>query len=186
MKNLLSILLLVILLGSIAFSQDFGKQGVIEIGGMAGFSSATLVVNGETGDAITTIMLEPTVGYFVIDGLEVGLNPLSFQSMKVPDEDAISTIGFWAFGAYHFMTMGKTYPYIQALLGYTTMSAGGESAGGLAYGIAAGVKFEIAGGLLLNAGAEYRFFTYDFEETDSRDGSNVLSIGIGLSGFLLP
>jgi len=186
MKNLLSILLLVILFGSIAFSQDFGKQGVIEIGGMAGFSSATPVVNGETGDAITTIMLEPTVGYFVIDGLEVGLNPLSFQSMKVPDEDAISTIGFWAFGAYHFMTMGKTYPYIEALLGYTSMSSGDNSYGGLAYGVGAGAKFEIAGGLLLNAAVDYRFYTYDSDLTGGRDGANILSIGVGLSGFLLP
>ncbi len=185
MKNLLSILLLVILFGSIAFSQDFGKQGVIELGGMAGFSSTTLVVEGETGDAITAIMLEPVVGYFVSDGLEVGLNPLSFVSLKAPDEDAISTIGLWAFGAYHFMTMGKTYPYIEGLIGYTSMSAG-ETAGGMAYGLAAGAKFEIAGGLLLNAGAEYRFYTYTPDGADKRWGQNVLSIGVGLSGFLLP
>ena len=186
MKNLLSILLLVILFGSIAFSQDFGKQGVIEIGGTAGFASETYVTDGETGDAYTIFTLQPTVGYFVIDGLEVGLNPLSFSSENYPSwDDPINTIGLWAFGAYHFMTMGKTYPYIQALLGYTSRSSG-ETYGGLAYGLAAGAKFEIAGGLLLNAGVDYRFYTYDRDDTGGRDGSNVLLIGVGLSGFLLP
>jgi hypothetical protein len=186
MRNLLSVVLLVILFSSLAFSQHFAEQGVIEFGGTAGFMSATPVVNGETGDATSTFMLEPTLGYFVIDGLEVGLNPLSIQSISPPEGDALSTIGVWAFGAYHFTTMGKTYPYIEALLGYTTMSAGGESAGGLAYGVGAGAKFEIAGGLLLNAGLDYRFYTYDYDETDSRDGVNALSIGVGLSGFFLP
>ncbi len=186
MKNLLSVLLLVILLGSIAFSQDFGKQGVIEFGGTAGFMSATPVYDGETGDATSYFMLEPSIGYFVIDGLEVGLNPLSIVSESPSEGDALTTIGAWAFGAYHFMTMGKTYPYIEALLGYTSMSSGDNSYGGLAYGVGAGAKFEIAGGLLLNAAVDYRFYTYDSDLTGGRDGANILLIGVGLSGFLLP
>lgn len=186
MKKMLSILILVVLFGSLAFSQDFGKTGVLEFGGTAGFMSMTPVMDGETGDATSYIMLEPSIGYFVMDGLEVGLNPLSIESISPSGGDAITNIGAWAFGAYHFMTMGKTYPYIEALLGYTTMSAGGESAGGLAYGIGAGAKFEITGGLLLNAALDYRFHTYDIDETDGRDGENILSIGVGLSGFLMP
>jgi len=185
MKKLLSVLVLVVLFGSLAFCQNFAKKGVLEFGGSAGFMSATPVVNGETGDATSTIMFEPTLGYFFMDGLEVGFNPLSIESISPPEGDAMTMVGIWAFGAYHFTTMGKTYPYIEALLGYTTMSAG-ESAGGLAYGIGAGAKFEIAGNLLLNAGLDYRFYTYDNDDTDSRDGFNALSIMIGLSGFLTP
>jgi opacity protein-like surface antigen len=186
MKKLLSILVLTLLFGSLAFSQDFGKQGVLEFGGTAGFMSLTPVVNGETGDATSTIMFEPTVGYFIIDGLEVGLNPLSISSTSPPEGDALTTIGIWAFGGYHFNTMSKIHPYIEGLIGYTSMSAGGESHGGFAFGAGAGVKFELAGGLLLNAGLDYRFYTYDFDQTDKRDGVNALSVAVGLSGFLLP
>ncbi|MDI6778963.1 MAG: hypothetical protein QME25_02025 [Bacteroidota bacterium] len=185
MKSLLSVFFVLILTSTLALSQEFGKEGVIEFGGNASFQSTTPVAEGKTGDATTTIMLSPTVGYFVIDGVEVGVDPLSYTSVSYPKpiDKTYSTLGFWAFGAYHFMTMGTTYPYVQALVGYTSAS-NGKSASGLAYGAAIGAKFEVASGLLINASAQYRFYTYTPEDADKRWGDNVLSIGIGISGFL--
>jgi hypothetical protein len=184
MRYILSILVITFILSAVAFSQGtFGKEGVIEFGGTVGFMSSTPVANGETGDATSTFTVVPSVGYFFMDGLEVGLNPLSFVSTKPPVGDSYSNIGIWAFGAYHLMTMGTTYPYIEGLIGYTSES-NGETLSGLSYGLGIGAKFEITGGLLLNAAAEYRFYTYNPSGADKRFGMNVLSIGVGLSGFL--
>ncbi len=182
MKRLLSVIFVLGLIGSVALSQDFGKEGIIEFGGTASFSSSTPVAAGTTGDATTIIALAPTVGYFLMDGIEIGVDPLAFSSVSYKS-NTLSTIGFWAFGAYHFMTMGTTYPYLQALVGYTSISNGG-SGGGLAYGVAGGAKFEIAGGLLLNAQASYKFYTYTPSGVDDRVGNNVLMVGVGISGFL--
>ncbi len=183
MKHLLSIMFVIVVISSVAFSQNFGKTGTIEFGGQAAFMSTTPVVEGETGDATTVIMFQPSFGYFVMDGLEVGVNPLSITSMS-QNSNTLTNIGFWAFGAYHFTDMGSTYPYLQALLGYTSVSDGDNTASGLSYGVGAGAKFEIAGGLLLDANLNYRFYTYNPDGADKRWGNNVLTIGVGLSGFL--
>jgi outer membrane protein len=174
----------VVLFATVGFAQDFAKAGVIEVGGNVGFSSSTDVTAGETTDqSLTAITISPTVGYFVIDGLELGLDPLEFSTLSDGD-NTLTSMGFWGFGTYHFSTGGMAFPYIQALVGYTSAKMTDmDATTGLSYGFAAGAKLKIAGGLLLNAGASYKFYTYNPSGADSRNGSNVLAIGVGLSGF---
>lgn len=128
------------------------------------------------------------------DNLELGLNPLELVAVlneasglttQSSGGDSHTMMGFWAFGAYHFATGGKTRPYLQALIGYTSESAtGSDGVGGLSYGFAGGAKFQISGGLLLNAGLSYKFYTYTPSGASSRYGQNILAIGLGISGFL--
>jgi hypothetical protein len=184
MKRLFSVIFVLVFVSSMALAQDFAKEGVIEFGGTASFNSIQMIANGESyGDASSVITLTPQVGYFLMEGVEVGVDPFEFTSTSSGGNTS-STLGFWAFGAYHFVSGSSTYPYLQALVGYTSMTAASETASGLSYGLAGGAKFEIAGGLLLNAQASYKFYTYNPSGADKRFGANVLSVGVGLSGFL--
>ena len=195
MKRLFSVLACVALLSSAAFAQQFAKTGVVEIGGNVGFSNMTGVSNGETaGNSISIFQINPTIGCFVTDGLELGINPLEFTTIE-GEASGLTTmssgaggesqtmVGFWAFGAYNFSTGGPAFPYLQAQVGYTSESFGGSSFSGLSYGFAGGAKFKLAGGLLLNAGLSYKFYTYNPSGAENRFGMNILSVGVGISGF---
>ena len=86
MKKLLTVLFALVLFVGFSQAQNFGKKGVIEVGGGLGFSSTTAVANGETADeSLTNISVMPYVGYFIIDGLELGVNPLGFSYSKFGD-----------------------------------------------------------------------------------------------------
>ena len=194
MKRLFSILCVVALLSSAAFAQEFAKKGAVEIGGNVGFSSITTIIDGQSDPNATTLFqISPTIGYFAIDGLELGINPLEFTNVMGQTSGLTTTgdsafsqtwVGFWVFGAYHFSTGGTTFPYLQALVGYTSESSTGKSSvSGLSYGFAGGAKFKLTDGLLLNAGISYKFYTYNQSEATSRSGLNVLTVGVGIGGF---
>jgi outer membrane protein len=195
MKRLFSILSVVALLTSAAFAQEFAKKGVVELGGNVGFTSITAIADGKSASNSTTIFqISPTVGYFVMDGLEIGIDPLELGYAGTSATSGLTTlsegsytmtmVGIWAFGAYHFLTGGNAFPYLQALVGYTSESeTGSPGASGLSYGFAGGAKFKLTGGLLLNAGISYKFYTYNPSGATNRFGLNVLGIGAGFSGF---
>ncbi len=71
-----------LVLGAVAFGQEkqvpkrFATAGVIELGGSAMFQYSTPVVDGQTGDAGWMLVATPSVGYFVIDDLSIGAEPL--------------------------------------------------------------------------------------------------------------
>ncbi len=113
-------LLVAILLMSSAVSAQV-DQGDIEIGGSAAF---------QIFDGNAFLALTPTVGLFVTDAIEVGLNPQIITDF----EDG--TVFLTAFGAYHFNAPGKrTVPFVGANLGASLTDGGG-----LALGAQGGIK----------------------------------------------
>ncbi|HSR18866.1 MAG TPA: hypothetical protein VLM39_12310 [Ignavibacteriaceae bacterium] len=57
-----------------AQDRKFALKGTTELAGSISYSSFTSVSNGTTGDALSIFTFAPQVGYFVVDGLELGLS----------------------------------------------------------------------------------------------------------------
>jgi len=134
------------------------RQDLVELGG-----SGTLQFSD--GDAV--LYLSPTLGYFVTNQIEVGLNP----SIATDFDDG--TVYLTAFGAYHFAASptARTVPFVAALLGGSVTDGGG-----LALGAEAGVKqfFQPGGALVVNA----------FVTTDESFDAVVAGVEAGVSIFL--
>lgn len=173
-------------------AQMFAEKGVMHLGGMVGFTSTTSVTNGETAENSTSIFdFSPFVGYFIIDGFELGLMP-NFYTFSHGDNSQ-TNFSVWFAPAYYFMLQrSNIYPYIQGLIGYnsntyenTTGNVTVESTlTGISYGGAAGLKVQVGNSALINFGVRYVLITLNPEDWDGdRNGSNNLVVSAGFSIF---
>ena len=95
MKKLFLTLLILFLFASISFSQNFASNSTVELGGSLGFSSTTYVFDGNSsGDAITTIMIQPYIGYFVVNNFELGIIPSLLSQSRGDQSQSIFGIYF--------------------------------------------------------------------------------------------
>jgi hypothetical protein len=179
----------VILFGSISLlAQDFAKKGVWELGGMIGFSSTTVVFDGETGDeALTEFTFEPYIGYFVINCLELGLIP-SFSSLSQGDA-SISSFDIYFAPAWNFDLQSKAFPYLEGRIGYGTDTydfgeGDDETLSGLSWGVRGGMKYQLGSSALVNVSLGYTQSTRNPKDWDGgRNGSNVFDIMAGFTVF---
>jgi hypothetical protein len=185
MKKIFTILVLVLSVSIVTFSQDFAKKGMWELGGSVGFTSSTNVYAGtsDTRGAITTFSISPEAGYFITDNFELGLVPLQFVSQSF-DGNTASQFNFLLAPSWNFILQSNLYPYIQALIGYGSISYGGSSVSGLDYGAQAGIKLEIAKSSLINIGLSYLMTNRTPSGISDRYGTNDLKIVAGFSVFL--
>ena len=184
MKKHLTILLILF-----AFSinaQDFGKKGVIEAGGMVGFSSTTEVNDGESvGDALTQFTFEPYFGYFVINSLELGLIP-SFTSLSQGDA-SITSFGIYFAPAWNFNLKSMAFPFLEGRIGYQSIDFGegdNNTLSGLSWGLRGGLKYQIGNSALVNASLGYTQNTLNPKDwSGGRNGTNVFDILFGFTVF---
>jgi len=184
MKKYLTILLIIF-----AFSinaQDFGKKGVIEAGGMVGFSSTTAVSDGESvGDALTQFTLEPYFGYFVINSLELGLIP-SFTSLSQGDA-SIKTFGIYFAPAWNFDLRSMAFPFLEGRIGYQSIDLGdgdNNTLSGLSWGLRGGLKYQLGNSALVNASLGYTQNTLNPKDWGGgRNGTNVFDVLFGFTVF---
>lgn len=190
MKSTL-ITLIVLLLSFSLNAQNFAKKGVIEMGGSAGFSSITSVFNGESAENSTSVfMIEPYVGYFIMNGLELGLIP-SFSTYSHGDASQTS-FGVYFAPAYNFDLKSSLYPFIEGRIGYNTSSyddgnslTEDASSSGLAWGLRGGVKVQLGNSALLNFALAYNQITMNPENWDGdRNGQNSFDVMAGFTVFL--
>jgi hypothetical protein len=167
---------------SCAEDRAFGSAGSTEAGGSITFVSTTPVSNGKTGDAISVFTIAPYIGYFAADGFEIGFNPgLIYMSYG---GSSATQLSLYLAPSYNFITDGKTFPFIEGLLGYTTNSSGNSSSssGGLCWGGRAGLKVNVTGHGLLLIALQYSQITLEPSGwSGSRYGSNVLSVSAGFT-----
>ena len=189
MRNVFAILAAVMLIAgaavpSVGYSTDrFGNKGQIELGGTLGFTSNTRVVAGSTGDAATTINLQPFVGYFIVDALELGVN-LRLNS-TTSKGNTTSDYTFLFSPAWNFRIQNSTVtPAIAALIGYGSSTTGGSSYSGLSAGGRATLKILVLSNVNLHIGGEYLMNTRNASGySGSRNGDNVLSFEAGFAIF---
>jgi hypothetical protein len=160
-------------------SNKFATKGCAELGGSISFQSLTPVYNGNTGDATTTFSLEPFIGYFVVDGFEIGLNPLGIQHTSYSGGSS-TTVAIFAAPSYNFKTGGIAYPFIEALLGYTSGS-NGSTLSGFSWGGRGGVKLAVTGKGLLNLAVQYIQITMNPSGATNRYGGNQLAVSAGFT-----
>jgi len=167
----------------------YGKMGTVEIAGGISFSSITPVSNGHRGDATTLFSLGPEIGYFVVDGFEIGFNPgislLPGVSVITPSEgDGTTVLQLFAYPAYNLHIEGsQVTPFLQVPFGYTSMSSGSITQSGFSWGIKGGIKLVAASHLLLTFYGQYYSLAFTPEQANERSGFNFLSFGIGVGGF---
>jgi hypothetical protein len=186
-----SVVVMLILFQSNTIAQDkqFAKQGVVELAGNVAFSSFTPVSNGETGDATSLFVLAPQIGYFVTDGFEIGLTTgislVPGISVITPAHGESTTITQLFFSpSYNIYIQDKViFPFIEADLGYTSLSTGSNSESGFSYGGRAGIKIVAVDHFLVSFAAQYLAITLNPEGADKRYGFNYLTVGVGVSGY---
>ena len=181
--TLFAVLCTALLATQFCFAQgqkQFATQGVTELGGDFTFVSVTPVVNGVSGNNVTVVSLNPTIGYFVSDNWEVGADPFGLTFISGGGGSQVSLLFF---GAYNFKTESAGFPFVEGLLGYTSESDG-SSRNGLSWGVRGGIKAPIAGQALVNIAGEYLQVTLDPSNSTNRWGYNQFSIVTGLSIWL--
>lgn len=162
----------------------FAKKSQWEVGGSISFTSSTAVNNGETADNSTaTLSFQPYGGYFVINGLELGVMP-SVDYTKFGDYNSTSYVLYFA-PSYNFDTKSQFYPYITGLIGYNAINSGNDNRKGIAWGGEAGVKMNLLGNSLLKLGIQYiqQTLNPDPNITDERNGYNTFRVNLGFNVF---
>jgi hypothetical protein len=192
MKKFFYLLTITLIVGSVSLSaQDFAKKGIWEFGGTVGFNSTTFVFDGESGDdALTTFWFNPYLGYFIINGFEIGLIP-SFSTSSFGDVSS-TDFGILFAPAWNFDLHNCWYPFIEGRIGYNTSSyddgdseTEDPSSSGLQWGVRGGVKAQVGRNALVNFGIFYEQVTMDPEDTPyDRIGYNQFGIEAGVSIFI--
>jgi len=159
--------------------KGFATAGAVEVGGSISFQSITPVYGGRTGDAVTILSLAPFIGCFVADGFEIGLNPLGITHLSGSGGSA-TLVTIFAAPSYNFRTGGIVYPFLEALLGYTSAS-NGSSQSGFSWGGRGGLKIAATGKGLLNIGVQYLQITLNPSGATSRNGENQLAVSGGFT-----
>lgn len=162
----------------------FALAGVWELGGSATFQRSVPVVNGVAGDAVYTLSAFPYVGWFVLDGLELGANPLGV-SMTKTDGSTVVDLRLLFAPSYNFWMRGEWYPFIEGLAGYTARITsdddGDATDDGITWGGRVGVKFWVAEQGLLTVGVQYLAVTLDPSNAADRNGSDEIAGAVGFS-----
>ncbi len=186
---LIPIFLIAFASGSNAQDSQFAKKGIVELAGNLSFSSYTTVSNGKAGDAISIFVFAPQVGYFVVDGFELGLTTgisllPGFSVISPEDGESTNILQLFFSPSYNLETANKNiYPFLEAQLGYTSLSSGNNTSSGFSYGGRVGVKVVAVEHMLLTFAAQYIAITLNEKGETERDGFNYLMFGVGISGY---
>jgi len=179
----IALLSMMLLLSAEAWSQAherFAMQGAVEIGGTISFQQITPVSNGKTGSSWSYLNLAPSFGIFVIDGLELGIDPIGVSTVS-GSGSTLTQLNFMGFLSYNQTTpSGVIFPFIEGQAGYTAQTSG-STISGFSWAGRAGVKVAVVKGGLLTLGAMYSQITLSPEGAKERYGQNIFSIATGFT-----
>jgi hypothetical protein len=182
---LLALLMIVISAGNLLAQEvtptprRFAQPGVVELGGTASVSYYTSVSNGQTGNTTAYLNIAPTAGYFVAQGIEIGMNPAGVSAV-----DNVTSLQMMGFVSYNVTTMrGIAYPFVEGQGGYTMVSSG-STVGGFSWAVRGGVKFSVGRNGLLTLGAIYNQVTLNRQGATKRTGQNIFAIATGFTVWL--
>ncbi len=136
-----------------------GGENLFSIGGS--ISSQTIDVGGTVGDSTTsTINLQGSVGHFLTDVHEVGVQ--LFESYSSPDtgSDSITT-SLGGYYNYNFRSNPRTWFYAGPHLGFLMIDSGGTDDTNIAYGIHGGVRHWLSQGAALYAEPRLTWSEFD-------------------------
>jgi len=193
MKKLQASLLIVLLFLSVDVIAQYGSRGTTELGGTISYSSTTAVTNGTTATESTSLFnFLPYVGYFISDGLAVGLSPGINIVKLAGSKESVTNLMLFLVPGYTFGTKGNLFPFIEGLIGYTSLASkvdpltgvGEMDLSGISYGARAGFRLLVGKSGLANVSAAYMMYTMNPKNATSRSGYNSLAINLGFSVFI--
>jgi len=189
MKKSLAVFTIIILLFSAVACNvhaQFAKQGDVELGGSVAYSSTTVVSDGTAASQSTSLFnFMPYVNYFISNGFSVALSP-TVNVLKVAGaSDSMTNLDLFVIPGYTFTTQSIVYPYIEAMLGYTSLESGSNPINsGFSYGGKAGIKLLVGKSGLFSIGVTYAVLDISPKGATKRDGFNELALSMGFSVFM--
>lgn len=149
------------------------------------------------GTKISTFSVTPSVGYFVIDKLAVGID-LGFTSITTKedgDKSTLSNFSVMPTATYYFANSSKLVPFLGAGIGYAsnktkeTYAGGGSdeyTADGLAWKVKGGVTYMATQSLGINLGVSFDQFSNkeSYFGTEFKNTVNTFGVNVGFSYFI--
>ena len=183
--SLFALVLAVLFLASCSAQAQYAKQGTLELGGAASYSSTTTVNNGtKDTEATTLLQFTPFVSYFFMDSFSVGIVPSISILNPAHATDNIKFYGLFAAPGYTFNMNSNVFPFIEGLVGYTSISSGGNSNSGLSYGGKGGIKLMVGQNGLASFGFSYMIIDVSPSGSTGRTGFNNFAFSVGYSVFI--
>lgn len=180
-----SLAIVLLLAGAIGAAENPIDKGSMILGGSVYFMTQSGDLYEYGGDALTTIALTPSLGYFVAPSIMVG-GEVSLLSQSQGDESLTS----WAIGpmvGYYFNidkarteVKGAIYPYVKGFFLYGQIS-NDESITQMSFGGQGGVVFMLSTAVGVDGGV--RFQSDKLSNGDSISGT-TLWVGAGITAFL--
>ena len=170
----------------------------------AGFNSMTTTYKAEgqseDGPKVSTFSVTPSVGYFVMDKLAVGID-LGYTTSTTKYDGLKATVSSFAVmptATYYFVNGSKIVPYLGAGIGYASVKNSGSvdfmdfsgedstTTDGLAWKVRGGVTYMATQSLGINLGVAFDQFsnkeTYD--NIDVKSNVNTFGVNVGFSYFI--
>ncbi|MCU7616745.1 acyloxyacyl hydrolase [Chryseobacterium sp. PBS4-4] len=154
----------------------------------------------EDGPKVSTFSVSPSVGYFVIDKLAIGIEANLLTATTKYDGDKSTTTSFSIMpnATYYFANDSKLVPYIGAGIGYASVKNSGETevlgetfsdettTDGLAWKAKAGVTYMATQSLGINLGVSFDQFSNKetYSGIDVKTQVNTFGVNLGFSYFL--
>ncbi|NML57400.1 OmpW family outer membrane protein [Chryseobacterium cheonjiense] len=169
-----------------------------------GFNNVTTTVKvGEEsadGPKVSTFSITPSVGYFVIDKLAVGIDlGLTSATTKYEGTKATTTsFSVMPTATYYFANDSKFVPFLGAGIGYASVKNKGEmnvlgvsasdetTTDGLAWKVKGGVTYMATQSLGINLGVSYDQFSnkQTIMNTDVKTNVKTFGVNVGFSYFI--
>ncbi len=172
--------------------RTFATPGTFELGGSASLSSTTEVNSGATSDPMYNMTLSPTAGYFVGDGLEILIDPLTVSYAWTGSVKSLTMLPM-AGVAYNFRAHPRAFPYVEGLAGfaYSWLDNGvtpAVSRSGFAWAGRVGLKALMTPTAIVNIGVQYQQVTLNrtvgVPTETGRNGYNQFALTFGLAVWL--
>ena len=142
----------------------YGRSGVLELGGSAGFMIASDFRN---------VNVSPSIGWFVADNLQLS-GILSISNVEAEGEDATIFSGLVE-PSYHI-------PFNRSMFGFLGLGVGGSYVSGLGGGFAVaprlGANFLVGRSGILTPSLSYEYTTHSVEDAGEEGGQDLALVAV--------
>lgn len=169
-----------------------------------GFNNVTTTIKvgdqSVEGPKVNTFSISPSVGYFVIDKLAVGIElgyinaTTKYQGLK----SKTSSFSVMPTATYYFTNSSKLVPFLGAGIGYASVKSSGQTnfmgmiassettTDGLAWKVKGGVTYMATQSLGINLGVSYDQFSNKetIMNTDVKTNVKTFGVNVGFSYFI--
>lgn len=184
LKHAVAVFALLFIAGPVS-AQDFAiDKGAFVLDGTISFNSdgGELFENVD-GDRANTVLLNPSVLYFVAPGLAIG-GELYVENASQGDF-SVTTIGVGPEVTYFFGGPESTvYPFIAAGVSYASLSSDFVDASGIGFGFGAGAAFMLTSSVAITAGGSYEISNLSVDQTNETQSGNTIRLELGVAAFL--